>query len=853
MKRPFVVVVAFYAFGLMLAEWVRPPLILLFGASFLAFLLALAMAKWRAILLCGLLILAGWTNLIFHTAIISPNDLRRLIGEQSELVTVRGVLAHTPQIKIYERRGAETERSQAQVRVSEIQIGDTWQPADGDIIVSTPVEGPAQTVDGAKTARVRTRAAAHTVAPVQTEPAMQTMVASAQAGGTNLFGGQSVEISGMIAQPPTASAEGLFDDRDYLQTRGIFYELRTRSPNDWQLRDPILPRPPLTDRFLEWSRRVLALGLPEDQTLRLLWAMTLGWRTAFTGDVGDPYLRAGTMHLFAIDGLRIGLISGMLVTLLRVLQVSRGWCGAVAIPTIWFYTAATGWESSAVRASIMMTVILGGWALKRPADLLNSLGGAAFLILLWDPRQLFEASFQLSFFVMLTIALLLPRLNDLSDGLLQHDPLLPATLVPEWRRKLTQTVRVSARYFSLSLAAWIGSIPLSAFYFHLFSPISPLANVIAVPLGTFALMANLGALACGTWLPFATALFNNAAWFLMLEMGRVSEWSTHIPGSFLYVRAPSWIWIGIYYGILVILLSGWANTTRRKIFGMAGAVLLTGVYLVSAHQWRDATSLTVLPLEGGHAVFMDSGSQKSDCLIDCGSQDTFNFTLKPFLQAQGINSISKLVLTEGNSKNCSGAGTLDDYFGVRELWTSAAHFRSPVYNNIIAGFEQPTLRHKILHCGDTVGPWHALWPPDESNDRNETKAKGQADDNALVLLGDFYGRRVLLLSDLSPTGQNQLLSAGTDLRADIVVTGLPNKDEPLSDALADAVQPRLIIIADSEYPPYRHAGSKLRERLKRRSVPVVYTSESGAVKIVLNEAGWTWKASAGEDSKNIEQ
>ena len=91
--------------------------------------------------------------------------------------------------------------------------------------------------------------------------------------------------------------------------------------------------PPLTDRFLNWSQHTLALGLPgEDEPLRLLWAMTLGWRTALTADISEPFLRAGTMHLFAIDGLRIALISGMLVALLRVLQVSRAWCGVVAIP-----------------------------------------------------------------------------------------------------------------------------------------------------------------------------------------------------------------------------------------------------------------------------------------------------------------------------------------------------------------------------------------------------------------------------------------------------------------------------------------------------------------------------------------
>jgi competence protein ComEC len=253
---------------------------------------------------------------------------------------------------------------------------------------------------------------------------------------------------------------------------------------------------------LNWSKRTLALGLPvEDEPLRLLWAMTLGWRTAFTGDISEPFLRAGTMHLFAIDGLRIALISGMLVALLRVLQISRAWCGCVAIPPIWFYTAATGWESSAIRASVMMTIVIGGWALKRPGDLINSLAAAAFIILLWEPRQLFEASFQLSFFVVLVIGLLTPPLNRISDRLLQPDPLLPDGLLPHWRRALIATLRLLARYGSLSFAAWVGSIPLSARYFHLFSPVSTPANIVAVPLGTLALMSNLGALVCGGWFP----------------------------------------------------------------------------------------------------------------------------------------------------------------------------------------------------------------------------------------------------------------------------------------------------------------------------------------------------------------
>jgi competence protein ComEC len=323
----------------------------------------------------------------------------------------------------------------------------------------------------------------------------EIMVTTPSAVPENIVADQTVEISGVIAQPPSPLAGGLFDYRDYLQTRGIYYELKTISTNNWQLRAPVSLKPPLTDRFLNWSKRTLALGLPaEDEPLRLLWAMTLGWRTAFSGDFSEPFLRAGTMHLFAIDGLQIALISGMLVALLRVLQISRAWCGLIVIPAIWFYTAATGWESSAIRASVMMTIVGGGWALKRPTNLVNSLAAAAFIILLWEPRQLYQAGFQLSFFVVLIIGLLTPPLNKISDRLLQHDPLLPNELLPPWWRAGLYFLGSLARYCSLSFAAWIGSIPLSAKYFHLFSPVSTPANIIAVPLGTLALMSNLGAL-----------------------------------------------------------------------------------------------------------------------------------------------------------------------------------------------------------------------------------------------------------------------------------------------------------------------------------------------------------------------
>ena len=802
MKRPLVSVVIAYAAGLLLADIYQPPLPALFAVAFLLLILVLVREKLRPFLLWPLLALTSWTNLAVHTAVISPNDLRAQFKNEAALVTVRGELTETPRLKIVVRNEQENWRHVARLRVQEIRRDEVFRPAAGEILVTTP-----------------------------------------GLPGTQFFAGQTVEISGLIAPPPTPLADGLFDLKNYLAARGIYYQLKTDTTNDWKLLAPELPQPPLTDRFLKWSQATLALGLPnEDEPLRLLWAMTLGWRTAFTGDIAEPFLRAGTMHMFAIDGLRIALLSGIIVTLLRGLRLARAWCGAVAVPTIWFYTAATGWEASAIRASVMMTIVLGGWALKRPSDLLNSLAAAALIILAWDPRQLFEASFQLSFFVMLVIAMLLPPLNDFFKRALRHDPLVPDEMVAGWKKVGLRLAHRLARYGGLSLAAWLGSIPLSAKYFHLFSPISVVANLAAVPLGTAALMANLGALICGHWLPWLTELFNHAAWFFMVAMTWVSVETARLPGAYFYVPEPSLATIVLYYAIIVAVFSGWFSTQRRRLSGAALLLFIAGIY---GWQWfsaRDKTTLTVLPLNGGHAVYVNTGDGKDDWLINCGNENAVDFTLKNFLRAQGVNHLPHLVLTEGDLKNGGGARRLNEQFGSGELWTSEVKFRSANYREAVANFELPPNRHRILHWGDTIGGWQVLFPATAAT-------VTIADDAPLVLRGDFHGTKILLLSDLSRHGQSELLSLTNQLRADIVIAGLPTEGEPLCPALLDAIQPKVIVIADSEFPANRRASQSLKARLEQVPMPKIYTRTAGAVSIVTDKDGWKLQTTHGDTQK----
>lgn len=794
MRYPLVIPTLLYVAGILLGDRFPLPLAGLFGLSFAALLVALAWPRARRAGLAVLLLLAGWTNQVRHTAVLAPDDLR-LLPTETVLVQLRGRLVETPSQRVFDRGEDESWRTLVWVDAQAIRPqGAAWISASGRVAASTPgVLGP------------------------------------------DFFAGGEVEITGVLGPPPGPTVPGQFDYATHLRRQGIYFQLRANGPADWQLRPSASAptRPPLTDRFTAWARNTLALGLPvQDEPLRLLWAMTLGWRTALTGEVSLPFMRSGTMHIFAISGLHIALIAGIIVALLRVLRVTRGWCGLVVIPLLWAYTAATGWQPSAIRSSLMMTVVILGWALHRPGDLLNSLAAAAFLILLAEPQQLFQASFQLSFCVVLSLALFAALFEQFARGRLQPDPLLPAALRPAWQRASLKAGYWLAGNFSVSLAAWLGSLPLIAYYFHLLTPASLLANLVVVPLAGCALMANLGSLAVGWAWPALAGVFNHAAWACMALMLELSERCAALPGGWWRVGTPTGLDFACYYAALFSLLAGWWQMPRRRVWLGAGLGLLFAACAAQHLGAARVTRLTVIPLDGGHAVHCRGGAPAGRLLVDCGSESGFEFTLAPFLSWCGENRLPRLVLTHGDVRQIGGAQKTIASFAPAEIITSVQRFRSPTYRALETAAWFPRDRLRTVQPGDAVGAWRVLHP--RADDRF-----ARADDAALVLHGELAGVRVLLLNDLGRPGQEALLQryANGELRADIVVAGLPAVGEPLSEGLLDAIQPRLIVVADNEHPATRRAPPALRERLAQRGVPVRYT-RAGATQLELQAGTW---------------
>lgn len=808
MKRPLFRVAIGYTGGVLMAGVFRPPVAILFSAGLALILAALLFPRLRPFLLWSLVVVCGWTNLAWRQAILSPFDLRVVMGESADIVRVRGTLLCTPSPRAFTARGEERLRSVGELETKSLQRrGAEWQPAVGSVIVTTPGEPPA-----------------------------------------GFYQGQTVELEGVLDRPPGLVAEGLFDYRGYLENEGVDYRLQVGSTNDWlHLTTP--GAVPFSDRFLKWAEGTLARGLHgRDDALRLLWSMTLGYR-GIPHEYYDPFVATGTMHVFAISGMHIALATGILAALLECLRVPRRWCGVVIIPLIWFYTAATGWQPSAVRSTVMMTVIVMGWVLVRPSDLLNSLGMAALVILLWEPRELFGASFQLSFVVVLSLAVLVPELAAALGRLTAEEALLPEELKPWWRKALRAPLRWWWLSLATSVAAWLGSWPLISYYFHLVSPVTLAANLVIIPLSSAALACNLGSLIGGSWVPQATELFNWSAWFWMQCMIRLSEWFTVPAWASWHVRGLDRLEIGVYYAVLG--LSGWGwmwwlrecrgPAMKRAGLGLGAAVAI-GVCICG---WRwissvGVTELSVLPFEGGWSMLCDRPGRAQDWLIDTGSAKAADRFTIPFLHARGMDRLPKLILTHGDTAHAGGAGRLLDVFGETKIVVSSTRFRSPVYRQVLAragtGQKTGTSRPRITaertaEAGRVLPPWTVVYPGPGGGHF------ARADDNSMVLKGQFDGLQVLVVPDLGSAGQTALLEMGADLGSDIVIASPPLGAEPLQEELLQAIRPAVIILCDGEAEGREAAKEHLKKRLERWG-KVVYTSQAGAVKLSLGRSGW---------------
>ncbi|WP_339767287.1 ComEC/Rec2 family competence protein [uncultured Pseudosulfitobacter sp.] len=354
--------------------------------------------------------------------------------------------------------------------------------------------------------------------------------------------------------------------------------------------------------------RVPMLGLEAAQdgwslvTFRLRMAMSAHIRAALPGDVGgfaaavttgdrsgislralDTLRASNTAHLLAISGLHMGLLSGFVLGLLRLLLAAvpgaalrwpvRKIAAVGALVAATGYLALSGGNVATERAYVMAAVALCAVMLNRRAISLRAVAMAALIVLVLRPEALLGPGFQMSF---AATAALVAVFGWMRGGVLSRGP--------RWLRPVVAVLVSSA-------VAGLATAPIGAAHFNTVSHYGLLANLASVPLmgllvvpaAVLALvLAPLGLDGIGLWL-----MGLGLRWILA-----VADWVAGLDGARGYVHGPApWVLPLIALGALVLIL--WQG--RARLSGLA--VMALGVVL-----WTTADRPAALIAEDGGIV-----------------------------------------------------------------------------------------------------------------------------------------------------------------------------------------------------------------------------------------------------------
>ena len=302
------------------------------------------------------------------------------------------------------------------------------------------------------------------------------------------------------------------------------------------------PRPKPNALQEQLYGRLKAAGLEGDE-LATVGALTLGYKEDLDKDLRRRFQASGAAHVLAVSGLHTGIIYGLLVGLLTLggrrkplyeEKWKRRMLSAVIIVAMWGYAWLTGMTPSVVRAVLMVTVFEIGRMAYRQAFSLNTVAAAALLILLVRPTDLWSVSFQLSFAATAAIVILVKSMSSTfpyKEGF--------------WKSVLSYVLGLIV----VSVAAQLGTLPITTYYFGQISNYFLLTNLIVLPLATFLVPCGLVTLALGgSWLGlYAGKVTRALAWAMNHSVG----WIERLPGSTVQVDVDL-VMVAVYY-ILFLL------------------------------------------------------------------------------------------------------------------------------------------------------------------------------------------------------------------------------------------------------------------------------------------------------------
>jgi competence protein ComEC len=279
--------------------------------------------------------------------------------------------------------------------------------------------------------------------------------------GYSISYGDIINVEGKLKKPFSSAFPLVFDYQKYLARNEIYTIL------DISSFEYIKSHPNIINKFAFAFQQDIIKKIdtyfkrPYSDILK---SLIIGDKSSLTHDTKNTFSDSGVMHILVVSGLHVGFIGVIVLFILKLMGLSLTKASLLSIPFVFFYVIATGANPPAMRSVIMLSCVFLSLSLDREPLIYNSLALSALIILIFQPQQLFTASFQMSYGATIGIVCFYRCIFGF------------------FRSVKSEILRFFCGVLSVTVAAQIVLIPVCMYYFGKISIISFVTNIIVVPL-----------------------------------------------------------------------------------------------------------------------------------------------------------------------------------------------------------------------------------------------------------------------------------------------------------------------------------------------------------------------------------
>lgn len=630
--------------------------------------------------------------------------------------------------------------------------------------------------------------------------------------------GTVLALRGVVENLPESGNPGEFNPRQYYNANGITFTMRVRGGRGVQILDSSAGSAFMKHIVFPLRGSVLAsidrdIGGEEGEFLK---GLLIGARSGLSPAVRRAFLDSGVAHILAVSGSNVAVVAATILMVLSLLRVPRTVARILTMCGLVVYMFVSGAQPPVVRATVMaIALLISGW-LTRRVHPLNGVGLAALAMFAIDARQLFDVGFQLSFGAVLSILLLYPRLLLL----VRHQG--PATGV--WR-----LVSPIASLVALSVAASIGTLPLTAIAFGRLSIVGFLANLVIVPASGASVVLGMVSAAVAPlneWVAGTYAAVNRILLMLTIsgaEFAASVPWATLDTVGFRPVHS-----LPYYAGLAFLFCIGQPAPARRLAIVFLATINLALFFPTDSLVGPASAECRITMIDVGQGdAFLLQSPAGHNYLVDTGppSRDgsAWGTSVVPLLKRLSVQSLDAVIITHVHDDHVGSLGHVVRSFDVRRVIVTpdAAPLASALMGRDTGAIDS-VFRGRMF--GDPACRFYVLGPESTS-----TGSGDQANRRSIVLKMQYANFSVILMGDAEQDEEFALVNRyGEFLRSDVLKIGHHGSRAGTSAAFLAAVEPEYALISVGRYNRFGHPSGATLERLDAAGVEVLRSDEIGA-------------------------